>query len=290
MQTTFIDRTKQAIKRWFANLRWRSDKKEKPPVNDLIGSWGMRTIPLYDEHAEQSSKEEREKTMTFIVAGISNKKPFLVVDCVGIDKSNNNRRFQYTKKLVKLISTNEETYFCLAGADSYGYAINLFDRECYEKGRPFDFKNEQHISAVLEMFRQIKEYRITLGFQVDNHARLYFVDKTDVFYYDIDEGGKLSKLQNIGINNYYINPYKTKNPPIKLEQQFENNQQLISFCKNEINKTQNYNIVLKDKFSYVIFDGERTVFDNSAKNNKELVYALTGADYDKIENPTANNA
>lgn len=243
----------------------------------------MRTIPTCDENAERSLKRMKENTMTYIIAGISNRKPFLMSDCVGTDKSSGERKFNYTKKLDKLISVNEETHFCLAGADSYGYAVNIFDRECHEKNKSFDFKNEEHLSEVLEIFREIKEYRIKQKFKVDNFSRLYFVVKNDVYYYEIDDEGKLSKLQNIGIDNYYIRPNLTQNSPTKLEKEFNSNQELIDFCKEEILNVQDYGIDLKDKFSSIVFDNNEVFFDNSVKNNKELVLSLIGGSYDELE-------
>ena len=258
-------------------------KRQKRNEQRLVGHLGMRTIPMYSENAERSLKRAKEKTMTYIISGISNGKPFLISDCVGADKSSGERKFNYTKKLDKLISVDKETYFCLAGADSYGYAINIFDRECYEKNKTFDFKNEEHLTEVLEIFRDIKKYRIKQGFKVDNYARLYFVNKNDIYYYDIEDDGILSKLQNIGNDNFYIRPNITKNPPTRLDKVFTNNEELIDFCKEEILKVQDYNIDLKDKFSYVIFDDEEVLFNNSVKNNKELVLSLIGGCYDELE-------
>lgn len=133
------------------------------------------------------------------------------------------------------------------------------------------------------MFRNIKEYRIKQGFNVDNYARLYFITKTDIYYYQFNDDGKLTKLQNIGNDNYYIEPRVTDNYPTKLNKEFNDNQELIDFCKEEILKVQDYDIDLKDKFSYVIFDDEEVLFNNSVKNNKELVLSLIGGSYDELE-------
>jgi hypothetical protein len=242
-------------------------------LQQLVGHLGMRTIPMYSENAERSSKRVKENTMAYIISGISNGKPFLMSDCIATHKDKNkNKTYHYSNKLNRLISTEIETYFCFAGSDSYGYAVNCFDRECYEKNKSFDFRNEEHITEVLEIFRYIKEYRIKQGFKVDNYARLYFVTKTDVYFYQFNDDGKLTKLQNIGNDNYYIEPRVTDNYPTKLGKQFNNNQELIDFCKEEILKVQDYNIDLKDKFSYVIFNGNEIMFNNSVKTNKTLVF------------------
>jgi mannosyltransferase OCH1-like enzyme len=121
--------------------------------NNIIGRPAFRTIPMYSENAERSLKIMKERTMTYIIAGISNKKPFLMVDCVGTDKSSGERKFNYTKKLERLISTKEQTYFCLSGSDCYSFAISIFDRECYEKNKSFDFKNEEHMLEIIEIFK-----------------------------------------------------------------------------------------------------------------------------------------
>ncbi len=100
----------------------------------LIGHWGVRTIPMCDENAERSLKRAKDNTMTYIISGISNEKPFLMSDCVATHKDKNeNKTYHYSNKLNRLISTEIETYFCLAGSDAYSNAVNCFDRECYEK-------------------------------------------------------------------------------------------------------------------------------------------------------------
>ena len=257
-------------------------REQKHVQNNIIGRPAFRTIPMYSENAERSLKIMKERTMTYIIAGISNKKPFLMVDCVGTDKSSGERKFNYTKKLERLISTKEQTYFCLSGSDCYSFAISIFDRECYEKNKSFDFKNEEYMLEIIEIFKQIKEHRIKQGHEIKNFVRLYFVIKTDIYYYEIEDDGSLSNLQNIGINNSYIRPKLTQNSPTKLDKNFNNNQELISFCKEEILKVQDYNIDLKNKFSHIIFDEEEVLFDNSVKTNKELVLSLIGGSYDEL--------
>ena len=152
-----------------------------------------------------------------------------------------------------------------------------------KKNTPFNFKNEGHILEIIEIFKPIKEYRIKQGHEIKNFVRLYFITKTDIYYYEIEDDGKLSKLQNIGIDNYYIRPKLTQNSPTKLDKQLNNNQELIDFCKEEILNVQDYNIDLKDKFSYVIFDDKDVLFDNSIKYNKEIVLSLIGGSYDELE-------
>lgn len=243
----------------------------------------MRTIPMCDENSEGSLKRSKENTMTYIISGISNGKPFLMIDCVGTDKSSGERKFNYTKKLERLISTKEQVYFCLSGSDCYSFAVSLFDRECFEKNTPFDFKNEEHILEIVEIFKPIKEYRIKQGHEIKNFVRLYFITKTDIYYYQVDDDGKLTKLFNIGYDNYYIKPSLTENLPTKLDKEFNNNQELIDFCKKEILNVQDYNIDLKDRFSHIIFDNNEIYFDNSVRNNKELVLSLIGGSYDELE-------
>jgi len=261
-------------------------RKRKQYESDIVGHLGMGTIPMYSENAERSLKRAKEKTMTYIIAGISNKKPFLMTDCVGTQKDgNNNKIFKYRNKLNKLISCDTETYFCLAGADSYGNAVLSFDRECFEKNKSFDFKNEEHITEVLEIFKRVKKHFTNLRFNVDDYARLYFIDKTDIYYYDIEDDGVISILQNVGSDNYYIRPNITMNSPVKLSKEFKDNQELLSFCKSEVLKCANkdYDIDIKDRFSYVIFDEEEVLFDNSVKNNKELVLSLIGGNYNELK-------
>lgn len=93
----------------------------------------IRPVHFIDEHAEWSSKRAKEKTMTYIISGISDGKPFLMSDCVLTENTKEGKKFKYGNKLNRLISTEKETYYCLAGSDSYTYAIDLFDTQCYEK-------------------------------------------------------------------------------------------------------------------------------------------------------------
>lgn len=249
----------------------------------------MRTIPLSSCARDQLLEDLKKYRMTFIITGVSKNRPFLMVDCVGSETVNGVKRFKYMNKLSKLISTKNETYFCLTGSDSYGYAMSCLDRELYEKGQCFDFTDETHIARLLVVFNDIKEHRSDNGYEVNNFARLYFVNNNGVYYYEIGSDGVLASIQSIS-DGCFILPHYSNLSPRELKETFESNDQLISFCKEKINKAQTYGINLKDKFSYIIFDEDGTVFNNSISNDKELVYALTGENYDKIENPTANNA
>lgn len=139
------------------------------------------------------------------------------------------------------------------------------------------------MSEILDIFKHIKIQREKNGYKTENYARIYFIDKNDVYYYSIEEDGVIPKIQSIEINNYHIRPKITVSSPVKINQNFQNNQELIWFCKNQINECQDYNIDLKDKFSYVIFDKEEIIFDNSMRNNKELVLSTIGCDYGELE-------
>lgn len=221
--------------------------------------------------------------MTYIVPGKFKNNPFLMVDCVATGEENNTKIYLFRNKLKKLISAENETYFCLTGADAYQYAIEGFDEKCYWNDEKFDFKNIEHIEEILDLFKTFSGYtQYNKGTKIGNFCRLYFINKSNVYYYNIDDDGKLTHLHEIP-NNSFIKPNDATNDPVTINSDFENNEQLIDFCKNEILRYKGYNgLDFKDKFSYVTFSDNGKLISNSLKNNKEIVLSMIAGDYSEI--------
>jgi len=232
---------------------------------------------------ERQINESRENTMTLIVPGRFNDKTFLMSDCVGTrtDKKGN-KSYHYMNKLNRLISTQNETYFCHTGQEAYGHAVRVFDRQCYEKNINFDVKNTSHIEEVLDIFKYIKEHYERDGHKIEKLCRLYFIEHGSLHYYNVNNNGSLSCIQTI-CDRCYIEPDNATNLPIGMKGIFNDNEEIIAFCKGKIEQYQPYGIDLKNRFSYVIIDKGGTVFDSSIRNNEELVLSETGGGYDKLK-------
>ena len=241
---------------------------------------GMR----YDnfEQLEKERKFLKERTMTYITSGMINHKPFLMVDCVA--KSRKDKSLHFTKKLNRLLSTKIETYFCLTGIDGMQRAISIFDRKCYENNVEFDFRNEDHINEILEIYKLlINKWEYNNGFEINNHFnRVYFINKEGVNYFQIDDEMKLWDLIEIP-NNKYIKPQYSTNQPIKFDLTFNNCDELINTCWNEILKIQDSNINLKNRFSFIMFDNEQKIYVNPCRNNEEIILEYVGGNYSELK-------
>ena len=231
------------------------------------------------EQYEQAKKD----TMTLIVPCRTNGFTCLVSDCIGTENRGNKKHYKYNKKLYRLMSTEKETYFCLTGNDSYTYAITLYDRHLYENKKIFDPSNRNQIEEIQEIFGYIKDYRIQQGYTVKNICRMFFVSMDKIVFYSIDKNLELSMKEELD-DGCYINPEIWCNPSYPIKENLENTDMVLNFCKNKIMEYEKYNIDLKDRFSYIIFDSKTniSVFESSIQNNKELVMTLIGDDYKKL--------
>lgn len=232
---------------------------------------------------EKQIKNRLSKTMTYIISGKLNNKPFLMVDCVATNKNGEYKTYHFRNKLNKLITTEIDTFFCFTGIDAYQHAINAFDEKCHIHNKNFDFKNINHINEILEIIDYLikrNEYNNNRTIFLD--CRMYFINKNGVYYYNINRDGNLSEMFEIP-NNRYIEPEDFMNTPIKFKKVIKNNDELINFSKDRILKVQDYGIDMKNKFSYALYDENNLILENSIKNNKELVLSMVCGKYNELE-------
>ena len=266
-----------------------NDKEEKKQVdNPIFNKLDISAKFIYPEIEEQRQKRKK-RSMTYIISGKYKNNPFLMVDCVASGEVNNTKVYKFRNKLKKLISTESETYFCLTGSELYQHAIEAFDEKCYWNERNFDFKNPKHIKEVIELFKLICEAPNYSNINIEKFCRIYFVDKEEVYYYQIDDGARLTCAQDSTHlykipNNCFIEPNYADNYTITIERDFENIEEIVEFCKNKILALNAYNgLDLKDKFSYIIFDNNAKLTNNSFKNNNEIVLSMIAGDYNELK-------
>ena len=224
-----------------------------------------------------------KQIMTYIICGRLNNKLFLMVDCVGTSNHEGVRKYHYRDKLTKLISTTDETYCSLTGIDALQFAINAFDMKCYQNNMNFDFKNIKHINEILELYKLIinrPEYYGKMPVEI-NFNRIYFINCCGIFYISVNKFFEASELMEVE-NNRIIDPYCQFDTPNNLKKSFADNSDLINYCKNQINRFQDYGFDLKDKFSFIMFDENKKIYVNPSNNNEELILSIVGAEYGKI--------
>lgn len=218
--------------------------------------------------------------MTYIVSGKFRNNPFLMVDCIATQGVGDIKTLHFRNKLKKLISTEDETYCCLTGVDSYQHAINAFDEKCYWNECQFNIKDISQINEIVKIFNYLVEL-YPKEVPIDRFCRLYFIDKKGVYYYNIDDDGILSELHEIS-NNNFIKSNCAENAPITLEEDFETKEEIINFCKNEIIESGNNAMDFKDKFSYAVFCKNEKTVNNSMRDNREIVLSMIAGDYNEI--------
>jgi hypothetical protein len=230
-------------------------------------------------------KYKFDQIMTYIVAGKFNNNTFLMTDCVGTPP---NGKHMFCNKLVKLKSTMNETYSTITGYDSFQTAINLFDRKCFENDIIFDVENKNHINEILEIYEHLKDnikHNIEKNFL---HSGLFFILNNKIVWYKImrDENGKLeisltSHIDNNHISEDFVDIHINNN-------QFNNPNEIINYCKQAIikhykRKEETKNLNLKDKFSFIMFNGDEKIKILPYSNNKEFVLSEIGCKYVDIE-------
>lgn len=222
--------------------------------------------------------------MTYIVCGKINNNPFLMVDSVITSKEKDNKKYHYHEKLNKLITTKTDTFFTVMGSGAFIHAINIFDKNCHLNKTIFDFKNEEQINEILEIYKLIikrPEYNKTTPFE-NSFNRIYFIDNSSVFYYTITEQIKAMPIVELK-NNEIIKPYSSFYTPNNIDKSLVNKNELIDYCKNLINKYHEYDFDLKNRFSFVIYDNNNMDFINSSNNLEENILSLFTVDYGEIK-------
>lgn len=222
--------------------------------------------------------------MTYIVCGKINNNPFLMVDSVITSNENNNKKYHYHEKLNKLITTKNETFFTVMGSGAFVHAINIFDKKCHLNKIIFDFKNEVQVNEILEIYKLIikrPEYNKTTPHE-NSFNRIYFIDNRSVFYYTIMEQIKAMPIVELK-NNEIIKPYSSFDTPNNIDKSFADNNELVDYCKNLINRYQEYSFDLKNRFSFVLYDNHKIYFINSSNNTEENILSLFTIDYSEIK-------
>lgn len=223
--------------------------------------------------------------MTYIVSGQLNSKPFIMVDCVASIGKGESKTYHFRSKLKRLTSTKEETYYCFTGVDSYNFAISNIDENLFFKKNNFDFKNYKQIEDVLDLSKKIITRPEYLGNSEPQtlFCRIYFIDRTGVYYYQINDKGQLSEIEKIK-DGFFIDSEFSTNTQFKIVDEIENNEQLIKFSKDNIltHANKDYKIDLKDKFNYVIFDNN-ILSNNGLDNNRDIMLSIVTANYNEIE-------
>lgn len=222
--------------------------------------------------------------MTYIVCGKLNNKPFLMVDSVVTSTENNVKKYHYREKLTKLSSTKNETFFTVMGSDAFVYSINLYDRKCHINNKTFNITNIDQINEVLELYKLIikrVEYHKNTP-RENSFNRIYFIDNNGVYYYTITEQIKAMPIVELE-NNQIIKPYSSFDTPNNIDKSFVDDNELIDYCKNLINKYQEYGFDLKNRFSFILFDNSNKRFICSSNNNDENVLSLLSVNYDELK-------
>ena len=229
--------------------------------------------------------------MTYIVCGKFKNNPFLMVDCVATSRNKDGIcGYNYTDKLIKLISPKEETFVTLTGQDAFLKAIKIFDDKCHRNNDNFDFEDIKHINEIFEIYKLL----IIRNECNDGHdlwkkfdfVKIFFVTKSDVKYYvlkkDIEKkwftlGGL--KIQEIKYNEIMECECGTFTCP------FIDDEEKKKYCKDEIKKTsfEKYGFDLKDRFSFIMFKDDERIYEPPAITNEELVSLFVYEKYSELE-------
>ena len=230
-----------------------------------------------------------EQIMTYIVAGKLNDNTFLMVDCV---ETKENDEYSFCNKLTRLKSTEIETYSTITGYDAFEYAIKIFDTKCFDNNIILNIENEEHINEILEIYELLKiNNSYTNGINIEKNfdfACLIFINKDKVcqYYIKLNENGKMYINKNTLVGNNQL----FEGLPMLIDinnKNLNNSGEIIEYCKNKIirfykGQEKTENLDLKDKFSFIMFEGDKTTKLLPYKNNQELLFSEIGCDYSKI--------
>ncbi|NJK96261.1 MAG: hypothetical protein HC905_16305 [Bacteroidales bacterium] len=122
-----------------------------------------------------------------------------------------------------------------------------------------------------------------IGHKIPPFNRIYFLNGDGIYYYFFSNEKNNPYSFVVIENNNIIKPYSSFDTPNFIDRDFENDDDLIKYCKSLINKYNKYEFNLKDRFSFIMFNGNERIYLNPSKTNDELIYSsISCLEYENI--------
>ena len=214
------------------------------------------------------------KVMTYIIAGNFNDTNFLMVDTIA---SNNDNEQIFNEKMFS-VNSSKNTYLTLTGSAQLLDLISLYDGWKLDNGEIVDYNNAT----------EIEEFLNIIEFTENN--RLYIINDTALFYYDIQINQKngINILSNFNKVNIQKNSYILCNRTV-FDAIPSNVSDLYNFGASIIEQYNKYmvndnslNILhdFKNRFNYI--DSNNFVIKRPYKNFNDLIETIYSKKYINI--------
>lgn len=222
--------------------------------------------------------------MTYIIAGKSKNKTFLMADCLVRTIDND---ITLGDKVIKLESSLNETYFTSTGTEIFAHSIGMLDEWYIANEEKNDFiSGDKSINKLIEFINCLASINNSLSKPVienfylgDN--RLFFINKNTVVYYDLyyngnnelinNEFSKYSLGENQIINSLFWKGCSNDPKNEKLEQ-YDN--EFERYCNKAIpNMKDAEKYDFQNKFTFVQFDEEGCLVKRPLKDFKDYIIA-----------------
>jgi hypothetical protein len=222
--------------------------------------------------------------MTYIVAGKTKDNTFLMADCIvtnSIMKINTIR-----DKVIKLDSSENETYFTLCGNPFIENCIRTLDLWFNLTNRTNDFINgETSFNSLVEIIgKTLNSYKGEPFYLKEN--RLFFIDKNDVVYYDLKFSNSNILIKkpekNILFDNYDID----SNLLSQSEPFYLNNDTIEIYCQKCLEhslKLSKKDYEFKNRFTFINFFNNDIIYKYPYKRISDIIADFNEIEYSKID-------
>ena len=222
--------------------------------------------------------------MTYIISGKLNNKPFLMIDSVSSSTDKKGvKTHNFSLKLERLRSA-EDTYFCLTGSQILSMCIENYDAILYKEHKTFDYTNKLFWDEIRAMYTTCcngldPHYKVK---EADG-ARVYFIDKDNVTYYNLAIT-PFNTQKSIIANNKVILPNGAYNPQVPLS--INPDKTLYDFCKKQIELANSERLPgdkVKDfdnRFAFLTFDENgKSIYTSPLRKSSEVAYHIMDRQY-----------
>jgi hypothetical protein len=221
---------------------------------------------------------ENYERMTYIIAGIQNNIPFLMVDCISLNKE---KKKSFSNKLIKLESS-KNTYFTLTGNQLLSDAIRLYDNWLFSNNKINDFiTGSDSIDSAIDFFlnKVIKKCSDKEKVKICKDNKIFFINSQNIVYFDLN----FSNYKLIRKYKYLVNNSFTIDSFISSHQKSINNEiiNIFDYCKNEIIQMSG-NINFKDRFSFITFKDDIPDYRLPYKNLEDTLIEYYDLSFNEI--------
>jgi hypothetical protein len=248
----------------------------------------LKHFNQYRSYINEIDTVNRIENMTYILSGIYNNNPFLMVDCIiTSNKPDGTVEYKFTNKLKKLDSV-KNTFYAITGNHELSSAINLYDNWLLIDNQTKDLlinntiiNSNSDIYEIIEIFKKlIEKHPEEANIKIQPQQRIFFINDMMIIYYDLTfVDGTINNITKhiISQDNLIIKSVIHSIPTF-----LKVNGDLYDHCKNKIILWKGSNI-FKDRFSFLTFENKIPSIKYPYKDMDDLILDFYAGDYSDLK-------